>query len=87
MGKFNWGTTAEVLTGVGAKVADKVKQNKAKKQETQYNSSGSGVDPSLTASPSSFKRGGKVKKTGFAKVHKGEKVLTKAQQKKSCGKR
>ena len=25
----------------------------------------------------SFKRGGKVKKTGFAKVHKGEKVLTK----------
>ena len=34
MGKFNWGTTAEVLTGVGAKVADKVKQNKAKKQET-----------------------------------------------------
>jgi hypothetical protein len=28
----------------------------------------------------SFKRGGKVKKTGLAKVEKGEKVLTKKQQ-------
>lgn len=30
----------------------------------------------------SFKRGGVVKKTGLAKVHKGERVLTKAQQKR-----
>ena len=29
----------------------------------------------------SFKKGGKVKKTGIYKLHKGEKVLTKAQQK------
>lgn len=28
----------------------------------------------------SFKRGGKVKKTGLAKVDKGERVLTKKQQ-------
>jgi hypothetical protein len=28
------------------------------------------------ASPSSFKKGGKVKKTGMAKVHRGEFVLT-----------
>jgi hypothetical protein len=28
----------------------------------------------------SFKKGGKVKKTGLAKVEKGEKVLTKKQQ-------
>ena len=34
------------------------------------------------ASPPAFKKGGKVKKTGMALVHKGEKVLTKAQQKK-----
>lgn len=27
------------------------------------------------ASPSTFKKGGKVKKTGWAKVHKGEKVI------------
>ncbi len=32
------------------------------------------------AKPSSFRRGGKVKKTGIAKVHKGERVLTKRQQ-------
>lgn len=34
------------------------------------------------AIPSSFKKGGKVKKTGMAKVHKGEVVLTKEQVKK-----
>lgn len=35
-----------------------------------------------SASPDSFKRGGKVRKTGIAKVHKGERVLTKKQAKK-----
>ena len=37
---------------------------------------------SKMALPQQFKKGGKVKKTGFAKVHKGERVLTKAQQRK-----
>jgi len=32
------------------------------------------------AQPSTFKKGGKVEKTGYAKVHKGEEVLTKRQQ-------
>jgi hypothetical protein len=32
-----------------------------------------------------FKRGGKVKKTGLARVHKGERVLTKKQQKRARG--
>lgn len=34
------------------------------------------------ATPSSYKRGGKVKKTGRAKVHKGEVVLTAKQARK-----
>ena len=34
------------------------------------------------AIPSTYKRGGMVRKTGLAKVHKGERVLTKAQQKR-----
>ncbi len=34
------------------------------------------------ANPFVFKKGGRVKKGGMAMVHKGEKVLTKAQQKK-----
>jgi hypothetical protein len=34
-----------------------------------------------TAKPSSYKKGGTVQKTGMAKVHKGEKVLTVAQVK------
>jgi hypothetical protein len=32
--------------------------------------------------PGTYKKGGKVKKTGLAKVHKGERVLTKKQNKK-----
>ena len=35
----------------------------------------------VMASPASFAKGGKVKKTGLAKVHAGEVVLTK---KKAC---
>ena len=35
-----------------------------------------------SADPPSYKRGGKVRKTGKAKVHKGERVLTKAQARK-----
>jgi hypothetical protein len=34
------------------------------------------------AQPNSYKKGGKVRKTGVAKVHKGERVLTKKQTKK-----
>ena len=32
--------------------------------------------------PMQFKRGGKVRRTGMAKVHKGERVLTKKQQRR-----
>lgn len=44
------------------------------------------ADPFL-AKPSSYKKGGKVQKTGMALVHKGEKVLTKAQAKKAAKKK
>jgi hypothetical protein len=37
--------------------------------------------PKPMAKPPSFKKGGTVQKTGLAKVHKGEKILTKAQVK------
>lgn len=36
----------------------------------------SAVTPAPMASPSSFAKGGMVKRTGLARVHKGEKVLT-----------
>lgn len=39
------------------------------------------------AKPKSFKHGGKVKKTGYAKVHKGEIVLTASQNKGRTRKR
>ena len=35
----------------------------------------------VMASPAAFAKGGKVKKTGLAKVHKGEVVLTTTQRK------
>ena len=39
-------------------------------------------NPTPAASPSSYKKGGKVKKTGVARVHKGETVLTAKEAKK-----
>lgn len=53
------------------------------------------TNPTKMASPSGFKEGGKVKKTGMAKVHRGELVLTareakghtKSSKKKSTRKR
>lgn len=44
------------------------------------------TNPTKMASPSGFKKGGKVKKTGLARVHKGELVLT-AREAKSCNKK
>ena len=42
------------------------------------------AQPEPPANPRAFKKGGKVRKTGIAKVHKGERVLTAAQAKKCC---
>jgi hypothetical protein len=47
----------------------------------------SGGDDESSSKLQSFKRGGKVKKTGLAKVHKGERVLTKKQQRKREGRK
>jgi len=44
-------------------------------RNAQYKSAGQAV-------PKSYSKGGKVKKTGMAKVHKGERVLTMKQSKK-----
>ncbi len=84
---MNWGTTTEVLGGIGTKVAQKMGERKAaKKQETQYNSTGSGVDSALTGGSDdtpSYHKGGKVRKTGLARLKRGERVLTKPQQRKA----
>lgn len=61
---------------------DKHKQNKAKQAGTKTpgtSSADTEGDKGMTAEPSSYKRGGKVKRGGKAKVHKGEVVLTKRQ--------
>ena len=52
-------------------------------------SSTSSITYGAEAAPGSFKRGGKVRKTGLAKVHKGERVLTAKQdnKRKSKGRR
>jgi len=45
-------------------------------------SDGSGTYIGDEAAAGNYKRGGKVKRTGLAKVHKGERVLTRAQAKR-----
>ena len=44
-------------------------------------------DQQAAAIPKTFKKGGKVKRTGVAKVHKGEYVLTVKQAKKYAKKK
>lgn len=43
---------------------------------------GAGVNVGTKAKVKGYKKGGKVKKTGLAKVHKGERVLNKKQTQK-----
>lgn len=53
--------------GLGAQIAKQVKKARSKKIED--------------GSKHSYAKGGKVRKTGLARLHKGEMVLTKAQAK------
>jgi hypothetical protein len=82
MAKINWGTTAEVLAGAGTKVAQKMgeKRQQAKEQKTDYDSAP--ITPAQPYTPS-YHKGGKVRKTGLARLKKGERVLTKPQQRKA----
>lgn len=64
---------------------DYVKKWKASKSGGTTNSADSGAVAGLDTSGGgvdSYKKGGKVKKTGLAKLHKGERVLNKKQTKK-----
>ena len=63
--------------GVGGKILSAIKNRKKNK-----GGSGSSGDSSTAADPPTLKRGGKVRKTGMALVHKGERMLTKGQQKR-----
>ena len=62
--------------GSGAKQKREDKKNKGKSNLIHQ------PTPASVANPSAFKKGGKVKKTGVAKVHRGERVLTAKEAKK-----
>ena len=74
-------------------ILDKLnKDNDSKKRGSKSGGGSSGSSAAAGAaseSAGSFKRGGKVRKTGLAKVHKGERVLTAKQdnKRKSKGRR
>jgi hypothetical protein len=67
--------------GPGGKITDWIKKRKNKREESQGSSGSSGGSDSHADIPE-FKHGGKVRKTGLAKVHKGEEVLTAKQARK-----
>ena len=71
-------------SGFDAGQGKKSKSGKTGKNET---SGSKNAMPNGAAVPGEFKHGGKVKKTGLAKVHKGEIVLTAAQAKAKLGKK
>jgi hypothetical protein len=67
----------EVLSKLGESITE---SEKNRKPSTMRNFNYQPTED--RAIPSSLRKGGKVKKTGYAKVHKGERMLTKAQAKK-----
>jgi hypothetical protein len=52
------------------------KEVESKRETGKYGASTYDLRNRTVAEPDSYKRGGKVRKTGKAKVHKGERVLT-----------
>lgn len=56
--------------------------NAARSSSASSSSDGSGTYIGDEAAAGNYKRGGKVKRTGLARVHKGERVLTRAQAKR-----
>jgi len=51
-------------------------------RSTTASGGGGGIAEKQRETADSYKRGGKVKRTGMARVHKGERVLTKRQAKR-----
>lgn len=92
MAKVNWGTTATVLESFANPAAKKLRQWKDNRSQKSSDGSSTGPGPyyqnaSSDVEPTDFHRGGKVRKTGLAKVHKGERVLTKQQAKRYMGRK
>jgi hypothetical protein len=67
------------LAGGYADTAEKRKSSGQPSLLSKFRNRGKKSDPAL---PPGYKRGGKVRKTGMAKVHKGERVLTAKQDRK-----
>lgn len=72
--------------GQGKKKGAKKDKPDAKNDGSSGGNGAWGTGWNSEAKPRSFKRGGKVRKSGTAKVHKGEIVLTAAQAKMCAGK-
>jgi hypothetical protein len=68
-------------SGFDAGMGKKSKKKKSKKKKSELLKQ---PTPAGIADPSAYKKGGKVKKTGVALVHKGERVLTAKQAKKKA---
>jgi hypothetical protein len=68
----------------GQKAQAKRKQKSAAKKTGGKKNNAAWNQGKEVAEPGTYKKGGKVRKTGSAKVHKGEVILTAAQA-KACG--
>lgn len=89
------GAISSGLKAIGGRFADRFKEGKLGKflSERKDRSDDQkrlgriyGLETNASSIPS-YKKGGVVKKTGMAKVHKGERVLTKKQARKRMEKR
>ena len=76
------GLLTDFMGGGLVKQAGKAISKRKKKSSDPQNS----MDRSPVADPDSYAHGGVVKRSGWAKVHKGERVLTRKQRRKSRSK-
>jgi hypothetical protein len=74
-------------SGFDAVYGKKQKKDKEKKGKAKSDNAATKPSTFTMAKPSLYKEGGTVRKTGMAKVHKGEKVLTAAQAKECASKK
>lgn len=70
------------LTGLASSDLGSSIMKKFKGRKKKTNNSGLDTDPNTGQLISSYKRGGKVRRTGLARLHKNERVLTAKQAKR-----
>lgn len=81
MGGYFSGFAKGLTGGGGSDDLKPIRIGKNKKKSSLAPNSGAGLGPEADAEPEDYRKGGRVRKGGIAKLERGEHVLTKRQAK------